>query len=83
MDKPPKTRPTHELFFLEKNKIGDEGCRHFSKAQWKNLYDLNLCISYDITSVRLAMLMSKIIWNKLDASNMSSRRINCDLPKEF
>lgn len=28
---------------LDSNRIGDKGCAHLIKADWKKLYDLNLC----------------------------------------
>ena len=41
---PLQTRPLYQLCHLEYNKIGDEGCKHLSKAAWINLHTLDLGI---------------------------------------
>ena len=48
VDQPLIPQLMFQLFYLEFNNIGGEGCMHMSKAQWTNLQKLKLCINYTI-----------------------------------
>jgi len=48
VEQPLTTRSKFQLCYLVHNKIGDEGCSHISKANWIDLFFLNLGISYGI-----------------------------------
>ena len=48
VERPPKTLPMYQLWYLDDNKIGAEGCKYLSESKWNNLQTLSLCISYYI-----------------------------------
>ena len=48
LEQPPNTRPMYQLWYLDYNNIGAEGCRYLSQSKWNNLQILNLGISYGI-----------------------------------
>ena len=42
LEEPSKNVGAYSLFEVEKNKIGEKGCRHFSKAIWRELEVIQL-----------------------------------------
>ena len=48
LEQPPNTRTMYQLWYLEYNDIGAEGCNYLSKSNWNNLQKLDLRISYGI-----------------------------------
>ena len=48
VEQPPNTQPMYQLWYLDSNNIGDEGCKYLSQSKWNNLQKLDLGISYGI-----------------------------------
>ena len=48
VEQPPNTQPRYQLWYLDKNNIGAEGCNILSQSNWNNLQTLGLRISYGI-----------------------------------
>ena len=48
VEQPPKTQLMYQLWYLESNNIGAEGCKYLSQSKWNNLQTLYLGISYGI-----------------------------------
>ena len=48
LEQPPNTQPMYQLWYLDDNEIGAEGCKYLSQSKWNNLQTLDLRISYGI-----------------------------------
>ena len=48
VEQPPRTLPKYQLWNLDSNNIGAEGCSYLSQSKWNNLQELYLSISYGI-----------------------------------
>ena len=48
LEQPPNTLPEYQLWYLDSNNIGAEGCKYLSQSKWNNLQKLYLGISYGI-----------------------------------
>ena len=44
VEQPPNTQLMYQLWNLDVNNIGAEGCSYLSQSKWNNIQKLNLCI---------------------------------------